>query len=100
MHDVNAKAFYDAVCTGIKKSLGEVTGYNEDGLGRLSLQIKSTIIKYIKRDWRDNVIVHRNIKKQLDDLLFDYMEDNSLGWSLDTIDIIIDEIMMAAKKRY
>jgi type I restriction enzyme R subunit len=51
-----------------------------------------------KRDWRDNVIVHRNIKKELDDLLFDYMEDHSLNWSLDTIDIVIDEIMMVAKK--
>lgn len=100
MDDGNAKAFYGAVCSGIKKSLGEVTRYNEDSLGRLSLQIKSTIIEYAKRDWRDNVIVHRNIKKQLDDLLFDYMEDNNLNWSLDTIDIIIDEIMMVAKKGY
>ena len=100
MDDSNAKAFYGAVCSGIKKSLGEVSGYNEDGLGRLSLLIKSTIVEYAKRDWRDNVIVHRNIKKQLDDLLFDYMEDNNLNWSLDTIDIIIDEIMMVAKKGY
>lgn len=65
MDDGNAKAFYDAVCNVIKKSLGEVSGYNEDGLGRLSLQIKSTIVKYVKRDWRDNVIVHRNIKSNL-----------------------------------
>jgi len=100
MDDGAAKAFYGAVCSGIKKSLGEVTGYNEDGMGRLSLQIKSTIVEYAKRDWRDNVIVHRNIKKQLDDRLFDFMEDNNLNWSLDTIDIIIDEIMMVAKKGY
>lgn len=100
MDDSNAKAFYGAVCSGIKKSLGEVPEYNEDGLGKLSLLIKSTIVEYAKRDWRDNVIVHRNIKKQLDDLLFDYMEDNNLNWSLDTIDIIIDEIMMVAKKGY
>lgn len=32
--------------------------------------------------------------------MFDYMQDNNLNWSLDTIDIIIDEIMMVAKKRY
>ena len=46
------------------------------------------------------MIVHRDIKKALDDLLFDYLEDNNLDWSLDTIDIIIDEIMMVAKKGY
>ena len=40
------------------------------------------------------------MKKALDDLLFDYMEDRKLDWPLDTIDIIIDEIMMIAKKGY
>ena len=40
------------------------------------------------------------MKKELDDLLFDYIEDNSLDWSLDTIDIIIDEILMVAKRIY
>ena len=38
--------------------------------------------------------------KNLDDLLFDYMDENHLDWSLDTIDIIIDEIMMVAKRSY
>jgi len=69
-------------------------------MGELALNIKDVIVKHTKRDWRDNVIVHRDIKKALDDLLFDYMEDNQLDWSLDTIDIIIDEIMMVAKKGY
>ena len=46
------------------------------------------------------MIVHRNIKKELDDLLFDYLEENEMDWSLDTIDIIIDEILMVAKKVY
>ena len=69
-------------------------------MGSLALAIKSIIISQAKRDWRDNVIVHREIKKRLDDLLFDYMEDNHLNWSLDTIDIIIDEIMMVAKRNY
>ena len=69
-------------------------------MGELALNIKDVIVKHTKRDWRDKVIVHRDIKKALDDLLFDYMEDNQLDWSLDTIDIIIDEIMMVAKKGY
>ena len=64
------------------------------------LQIKDIVAQNAKRDWRDNVIVHRNIKKILDDALFDFMEDNNLDWSLDTIDIIIDEIMLTAKKVY
>ena len=100
MDDGDAKAFYGAVCSGIKKSLGEVTGYDEESLGNLALSIKNVVASNAKRDWRDNVIVHRNIKKELDDLLFDYMDEHKLGWSLDTIDIVIDEILMVAKKVY
>ena len=100
MDDSDAKSFYGAVCAGIKKSTGATEVDISDALGQLALDIKAVIVKHTKRDWRDNVIVHRDIKKALDDLLFDYLEDNNLDWSLDTIDIIIDEIMMVAKKGY
>lgn len=98
--DSDAKSFYGAVCSGIKKSLGDTSIEPLDAMGVLSLGIKNVIVAHAKRDWRDNVIVHRNIKKELDDLLFNYMEENHAEWSLDTIDIIIDEIMMVAKKGY
>ena len=88
MDDSDAKSFYGAVCAGIKKSTGATEVDISDALGQLALDIKAVIVKHTKRDWRDNVIVHRDIKKALDDLL------------LDTIDIIIDEIMMVAKKGY
>ena len=98
--DGDAKNFYGAVCSGIKKATGKKENSNSETLGQLSLGIKRVISSNAKRDWRDNVIVHRNIKKELDDLLFDYLEENELDWSLDTIDIIIDEILMVAKKVY
>lgn len=100
MDDSDAKSFYGAVCAGIKKSTGATDVEISEELGQLALDIKAVIVKHTKRDWRDNVIVHRDIKKALDDLLFDYMEDYKREWSLDTIDIIIDEIMMVAKKGY
>ena len=99
--DSAAKTFYGAKSSGVKKSMGEVPdGRLNESLGHLAIKCKEIIIEYAKRDWRDNVVVHRNIKKYLDDLLFDYIEENELSWSLDTIDIVIDEIMMAAKKVY
>ena len=100
MDDGDAKSFYGAVCSGIKKANGEDNTVNIESLGELSLDIKNVVSSNAKRDWRDNVIVHRNMKKELDDLLFDYLEANDLDWSLDTIDIIIDEILMVAKKVY
>ena len=98
--DGDAKSFYGAVCTGLKKSQGETESEISEAMGSLALQIKAIIVSQAKRDWRDNVIVHREIKKRLDDLLFDYMEEHHLDWSLETIDIIIDEILMVAKRSY
>ena len=100
VHDSEAKSFYGSVCSGLKKAIGSAEGYETEATGLLALQIKDIVAQNAKRDWRDNVIVHRNIKKLLDDALFDFMEDNNLDWSLDTIDIIIDEIMLTAKKVY
>lgn len=100
MDDGDSKSFYGAVCSGIKKAQGDTDIEVTESMGRLALNIKKIIGANTKRDWRDNVIVHRNIKKALDDLLFDYMEDNQTDWTLDTIDIIIDEIMMVAKRLY
>lgn len=100
MDDGDAKIFFGAVCSGVKKATGVAEHSNSESLGRLALDIKHVVSSNAKRDWRDNVIVHRNIKKELDDLLFDYLEENKLAWSLDTIDIIIDEILMVAKKVY
>lgn len=100
VHDSEAKSFYGSICSGLKKAIGNAEGYETEATGFLALQIKDIVSQNAKRDWRDNVIVHRNIKKLLDDALFDFMEDNNLDWSLDTIDIIIDEIMLTAKKVY
>lgn len=98
--DGDAKSFYGAVCTGLKKSTGNSEPEASEDMGSLALAIKAIVVSQAKRDWRDNVIVHREIKKRLDDLLFDYMEEHHLDWSLDTIDIIIDEILMVAKQSY
>lgn len=101
MDDGTAKTFYGAISSGVKKSIGVApTDRPSVELGSLALNVKKIIADHAKRDWRDNLVVHRTIKKHLDDLLFDYIEDNRLNWSLDTIDIIIDELMMAAKRVY
>lgn len=63
MDDGDAKSFYGAVCSGIKKSLGDKEIEVTDSMGMLALNVKEIIVSHTKRDWRDNVIVHRNIKK-------------------------------------
>jgi type I restriction enzyme R subunit len=99
--DGAAKTFYGSINSGAKKATGSPPNDSlKELLGQLALEVKTIVAENAKRDWRDNVVVHRNIKKHLDDVIFDFIEDNKLSWSLDAIDIIIDEIMMAAKKVY
>jgi type I restriction enzyme R subunit len=99
--DGAAKTFYGSINSGVKKAMETSPDSSlKESLGQLAIEVKSIVAENAKRDWRDNVVVHRNIKKHLDDLLFDYIEDNNLNCSLDAIDIVIDEIMMAAKKVY
>lgn len=99
--DGAAKTFYGSINSGIKKAIGAPPDSNlKESLGQLALEVKTIVADNAKRDWRDNVVVHRNIKMHLDDMLFDFIEASKLNWSLDTIDIMIDEIMMAAKKVY
>ncbi|MCS4470117.1 DUF3387 domain-containing protein [Clostridium botulinum] len=99
-NDSDGKAFYGAVYNGIKKSIEQTAEDKKEEIALLAIHIKDVICSHAKRDWRDNIIVHRNIKSKLDDLLFDFMENENLDWPFDTIDVIIDEIMMTAKKRY
>ena len=98
--DSSAKSFYGSVCAGMKKASENADQPDKIKMGDLALEIKHIVESHAKRDWRENVVVHRNIKKELDDALFDFIEDNKLNWSLDLIDIMIDEIMMVAKKVY
>jgi hypothetical protein len=72
----------------------------EEKLATLSIRVKETVVTNAKRDWRDNVIVNRKIVSELDDVIFDFIEENGLKMSVDMIDLLLDEFMMVAKKRF
>jgi type I restriction enzyme R subunit len=97
MDDSDAKAFYGSILSGIKEKQVDVP---QGSLASLALAAKAIIKEYAKRDWRDNFIVHRNIKAKLDDLIFNYIEQNELSWDLTIIDLIIEKIMLTALKRF
>jgi type I restriction enzyme R subunit len=99
MGDSDAKALYGSILSGTGEKIRDIPK-DRDGLAHLALAIKQTIREYAKRDWRENFIVHRNIKAKLDDLLFDYIEKNNLHWELPVIDLVIEKIMLTALKRF
>ncbi|MDR0313325.1 MAG: HsdR family type I site-specific deoxyribonuclease [Treponema sp.] len=100
--DSDAKAFYSSILSelNLQNEIKEQSIGNNKNLAHLALEIKNTIKDNAKRDWRENIMVHRSIKSKLDDLLFNYMEENNFQWEEETIDLIIEKIMLAALKRF
>ncbi len=102
-NDSEAKAFYGAVY-GILKDKIDISLDDENKIGDFSIQIKTTIKSLTKRDWKNNVIVHKNIHRELDDILFDMFDsldiDCNDSENITMLDSIIEEIMRVAIARY
>jgi len=100
-NDSDAKAFYSAVLHELQQhdelKLDEMM---EEDLAVLSQGIKQAVAKNTKVDWRDNLAVHKRITSELDDLIFDFVEAHGLEISTEVIDLILDKLLIVAKKRY
>jgi len=87
--NVDAQAFY-GVAEDVFKKTNYMTG-KEEVIARLSLEIDNIIDKYSKVDWHDNLDVHNRIAQEIDDLLYDFAQDQDLELSFDQIDEIIEK---------
>ena len=69
-------------------------------VGELSLEIKIVISDIAKRDWRSSNIVIRKMEGAIDDVIFDFLEENGFKIKIEIIDKMIEEILLIAKKRF
>lgn len=100
-NDSDAKAFYADICKTIETDTGEKLDDNlRYKVGELSLKVKTTILDIAKRDWRSSNIVIRKMEGAIDDVLFDFIEENELDFEIKTIDKMIEELLLIAKKRF
>jgi type I restriction enzyme R subunit len=102
--DSDAKAFYGAVVTNLKKNSEiNVTTEMEEVIASYSFKIKEAVSQNAKRDWKYNEVVHKAIHRSLDDCLFDMFEEIEIvvdKSNVDMLDLIIDESMKVAVARY
>lgn len=102
--DSDSKAFYGAIVTILKnKRIVEITEELEEEIATYSVKIKEAIAKNTKRDWKNNEMVHKAIRRILDDYLFEIFDNIGVEINKDNIyilDLIIDEIMKIAIVRY
>lgn len=96
--NVHAQAFYGVVSAILDEviSLAE----NRDLIADLSADITEIIKEYSKVDWTSNNDIHKKISHALDNLLYDYSDNNGWDLSYETMDKIIDNVKTIALRRF
>lgn len=96
--NANAQAFYGVTKDILMETKDFSVSY--DVVGELATQMDDAIRDYTKRDWHDNLEVHKRIEQEIDDLLYEFSKENNVEIDLETVDKIIDQIKTVARKRY
>lgn len=96
--NVHAQAFFGVVSAILDEviSLSE----NRDIIADLSADITEIIKDYSKVDWTSNTDIHKKISHALDNLLYDYSDNNGWDLSFETMDKIIDNVKTIALRRF
>jgi len=104
MNDSDTKAFYGAIYTNLKKRMDLNDKALKKSIGEVAKEIKLVMENNAKRDWKHNLTVHKQIRSELDNCLFDLFEsmefDVNNKETVEIIDRIIDDIMKTAIVRF
>lgn len=101
--DGDSKAFYGSIVVTLRNKGINVTNDIEEILATYAVKIKEVIVRNTKRDWKYNQMVHKDIHRALDDVLFDMFD--SIGIvidrsNVDLLDLVTDEILKVAVARF
>ena len=96
--NVHAQAFYGVVSAILDEVIP--LSKNRDIVADLSADITDIIKEYSKVDWTSNIDIHKKISHALDDLLYDYSDNNNWNLSFEIMDKIIDNVKTIALRRF
>ncbi len=96
--NVHAQAFYGVVSAILDEVIP--LSDNRDAVAALSAEITEIIKEYSKIDWTSNTDIHKKISHALDDILYDYSDNNGWNLSFETMDKIIDNVKTIALRRF
>ena len=103
-NDSDTKAFYGGIVTILRaKTDIKITRSIENKIGEYSRRVTKAVSDHAKRDWKHNEVVHKQIRRALDDCLFEMFDEIGFeidNTNIDILDLIIDEIMKVAVARY
>lgn len=96
--NVHAQAFYGVVSAILDEVID--LSDNKDTIAELSIAITDIIRENSKIDWTSNIDIHKKISHALDDLLYNYSDNNGWNLSFETMDKIIDNVKTIALRRF
>ena len=96
--NIHAQAFYGVVSAILDEVIS--LSSNCDKIADLSADITEVIKEYSKVDWTSNTDIHKKISHALDDLLYNYRDNNDWNLDFDTMDKIIDNVKTIALRRF
>ncbi len=73
---------------------------NPDKIAELALMVVSIVKQNIKVDWQDNQEVHKKIKQEIDDLFYDYTQEQEIEIPYERMDEIIGNMLTIAMNRF
>lgn len=105
-NEPNAQAFYGVTAGIFNEECSEYRvdnqkeKINKEQLAELSILIEKIVSKHTKVDWHENTDVHNRIDQEVEDLIFDFAEENNISIDIDLIDKLLEEIRTVALRRY
>jgi type I restriction enzyme R subunit len=97
-HDV-AKAFYGLINEVIKRSENKLNDPKTIA-AQAALQIDEIVLKNRVVDWTSNTDTQNRIRNEIDDFLYELKEQESIDFSFDDMDLIVENALDIAKVRY
>jgi len=101
--DAESKVIYGTIVNEIKKNGLPYSLNSEEIVASVALEIKKMLMQKTKKDWKHNEIVHKEIRRALDDLLFNLFAELGVtidDKNVDMLDRIIDEVVRTAIMRF
>ncbi len=72
----------------------------QDTLADIAIGITKIIDKHSRVDWTNNTSIHGKIATDIDNLFYDYERAGTCNFSYDTIDKVIENVILIAIRRY
>lgn len=98
--DSDAKAFYGVISDVLLHGTNPKGEEAEERIGQLAANINTAIKELAHVDWRGNTMIHKRMNQAVEDLLWDYADEQGIEIHVRDLDLLLENVMRTAMVRY